>query len=235
MIRVFHAVAARYLDKVADVDFPANYVHVADVKTDDLEKAFELTNTIDRFWWENRGVHPNWKGAREWALRIASQYGDRQTRETARRHAGEGFRSTSVGDVLEKNGVYYFVGRIGFERFPSTAVVGYGRGFGADSVRMQLDDLARDLELRTDAVPRLGTVPGGQPFLMVNVVPPQRGRRGVDFRIEYNPYNGTWAVWDDWRRGASVYKTFNGASDRFRKALVHFWRTGKFLRRGGRR
>lgn len=62
------------------------YVHVADVDSDDLDVAFEKTNHIDRSWMENEGV---------------TAHGTRQ-------------RSTSVGDVLEVNGKLYAVSGVGF-------------------------------------------------------------------------------------------------------------------------
>lgn len=123
MIRVFHAVGMRYWDTGTNVDFPANYVHVADVKTNDLDKAFELTNSVDRVWWQNKGVKPDWAGAREWALRdadiVEKEYRQPSTAAAIRRRAGKGFRSTSVGDVLQKGDAYYVVAPFGFDPLPS--------------------------------------------------------------------------------------------------------------------
>lgn len=57
------------------------YAHVADVDTDDLEVAFEKTNSIDAAWWTNKGV--------------------------SKTFPGKGARSTSVGDLAILNGVTY--------------------------------------------------------------------------------------------------------------------------------
>lgn len=65
------------------------YEHVADVETDDLDQAFELTNTIHCHWVDNRGV---------------TVHGDP-------RH-----RSTSVGDMLEQDGTLFIVSPLGFKR-----------------------------------------------------------------------------------------------------------------------
>lgn len=53
-------------------EFPNDYEHVANVRTDELGEAFQLTNTIDAPWWENEGVEKLVAGGR---------------------------RSTSVGDI----------------------------------------------------------------------------------------------------------------------------------------
>jgi hypothetical protein len=58
--------------------FPQEYELVAEVDTDKLEVAFELTNTIHCAWWENDGV-------------------------TAMKQT----RSTSVGDVVEIDGKHW--------------------------------------------------------------------------------------------------------------------------------
>lgn len=59
---------------------------VANVYTDDLEEAYRLTNTIDTVWWENKGV------------------------DTIR----GGYRSTSMGDYMDRDGVVYQVAAVGF-------------------------------------------------------------------------------------------------------------------------
>jgi hypothetical protein len=53
-----------------------------------LDHAYRLTNTIDQAWWKNPGV----------AMR-----GDR-----------DGCRSTSVGDIIERDGNLYVVANFGF-------------------------------------------------------------------------------------------------------------------------
>lgn len=69
MIKVYHA------KDLTEQKFPDDYELVALVETDNLDHAFELTNTFDMPWWEKDGV--------------------RCLKET---------RSTSVGDVLEFKG-----------------------------------------------------------------------------------------------------------------------------------
>jgi len=57
MIRVFHCLDPRaMIPGVEPRRFPDGYRAVATVQTDDLEVAFELTNTIHCAWWENEGV-----------------------------------------------------------------------------------------------------------------------------------------------------------------------------------
>jgi hypothetical protein len=69
-------------------DFPKDFVLVAKVQTDDLDAAFEKTNTIDKYWWENQGVE---------ALVTKT-------------------RSTSVGDVMvDAEGKKHMVAGFGFK------------------------------------------------------------------------------------------------------------------------
>ena len=87
MVRVFHdkgiGLNRNYFGKqdpkVSDL------VLAAEVDTDDLELAFQLTNHIDMDWWDNEGV---------------TRYG--------------GKRSTSCGDVMEKDGTFFVVASAGF-------------------------------------------------------------------------------------------------------------------------
>lgn len=62
------------------------YNLVAEVNTDDLADAFYLTNSIDDYWGNNPGVE-----------------------EFNSKH-----RSTSVGDIMERDGKWYVVAPIGF-------------------------------------------------------------------------------------------------------------------------
>lgn len=66
---------------------PDRLVKVAEVATDDLDEAFRLTNHIDSNWCRNKGVTCLVPG-----------------------------RSTSVGDVMEKDGVRYLVASMGFTK-----------------------------------------------------------------------------------------------------------------------
>ena len=76
MAKVWHAKTPTF--GLSKQNFPTDYELVAEVDTDDLDIAFERTNTINRPWWENDRVKPL-----------------KQT------------RSTSVGDVVEVNGKYH--------------------------------------------------------------------------------------------------------------------------------
>jgi hypothetical protein len=64
----------KMMDAQEQAQFPRDYTLVATVEGDDVEKAFELTNTIDHSWWENEGA--------------TALFDD------------SGCRSTSVGDVV---------------------------------------------------------------------------------------------------------------------------------------
>ena len=76
---VWHRVAPSFLDNSEAVldAFPDGFVHVATVRTDDVGRVFELTNTITCGWWENPEVTV-----------------------TEAVTARGGARSTSVGDVI---------------------------------------------------------------------------------------------------------------------------------------
>lgn len=91
MIEVWQALDMRsaQFDAQSRSLFPSGYVKVAEVDTDDLEVAFELTNTIDRAWWENEGVKA-----------IVTPC-----------------RSTSVGDILVRGGKTFWTAGCGFEEF----------------------------------------------------------------------------------------------------------------------
>jgi hypothetical protein len=65
------------------------YKHVADVDLDDLEDAFRLTNHIHSVWNENTDAH------------VEPQPGPQ--------------RSTSVGDIIERDGEFFLVAPFGFE------------------------------------------------------------------------------------------------------------------------
>ena len=80
--------------KVEDIQKFLNdgmYQKVVNVKTDDLEEAFKLTNHIDNSWLENTNV------------------------ETIVNKA----RSTSVGDLFVKNNEVFLVSSMGFEKMPT--------------------------------------------------------------------------------------------------------------------
>ena len=69
---------------------------VAEVMDDDLEVAYMLTNHIDESWWK----HPNVKCIKE-------------------------SRSTSVGDFMVKDGEWYIVAPVGFDKIDTTVSAGY--------------------------------------------------------------------------------------------------------------
>ena len=64
------------------------YKKVAEVDSNDLEKVFELTNSIDNYWGENEGVK----------LITAEN------------------RSTSVGDIVELDGKVHVVASMGYKK-----------------------------------------------------------------------------------------------------------------------
>jgi hypothetical protein len=71
---------------------PHDWMHVADVETDDLDHAFERTNTIDRLWALNEDVR---------VVHVKTKY-----------------RSTSIGDVLiTADGKRHMVATFGFKEF----------------------------------------------------------------------------------------------------------------------
>lgn len=67
--------------------FMSNYKHVANVEGEDKERAYMLTNHIDVAWWENEGVE-----------------------------LVEESRSTSVGDLVDVDGVLWVCGGCGWEK-----------------------------------------------------------------------------------------------------------------------
>ena len=69
---------------------------VAEIDTDDLEVAFELSNNIRESWVENKGVN-------------LTDEGKALVKENG------GIRSSSVGDVFLKNGNFFVVAGMGFE------------------------------------------------------------------------------------------------------------------------
>ena len=93
MIRVFHDKEMGLNHNYFGKNDPKveDLVLTAEVDTEDLEKAFELTNHIDANWWENEGVTHH-KGSR---------------------------RSTSCGDVMELKGNYFVVASAGFRELPN--------------------------------------------------------------------------------------------------------------------
>jgi len=83
---VYHAVKPTFL--MTEQKFPQEFELVARVDTDNLDKAFELTNHIDCEWWDNEGVE--------------------LVKES---------RSTSVGDVIEVNREWFRCGMVGWVKF----------------------------------------------------------------------------------------------------------------------
>lgn len=90
MIRVFHDI--KFTQNFLGEDNPKtiNLELVAEVDTNDLEKAYELTNNIDIPWVENKGVK---------AKILTSKIS---------------YRSTSTGDLMEKDGKFFVVAECGF-------------------------------------------------------------------------------------------------------------------------
>lgn len=92
MIKVYHKIKSDFFAKT-EVFNPAEFTLIAEVQTDDLEKAYELTNNITHPWTENAGV----------------------------KFLGGFPRSTSVGDVAERNGKFHAVAHCGFKEIPAVA------------------------------------------------------------------------------------------------------------------
>lgn len=86
MVSVFHANPP---DFMASRPPGTKYALVAEVQTEDLEVAFEKTNTIHQYWWLNKGVTKTFPGM--------------------------GCRSTSVGDMAILDGVTYICESAGWE------------------------------------------------------------------------------------------------------------------------
>jgi hypothetical protein len=100
MIHVYHAtpynpsggMATKPGEPVEVKDFPDAFMLVATVDTDDLEVAWERTNTIERAWVVNDGV---------------------QVFNAKNPHGGH--RSTSMGDVMVKDGEAFVAVSVGFQ------------------------------------------------------------------------------------------------------------------------
>jgi hypothetical protein len=88
-IQVFHATALRSFSEPFAEFTPENFTHVADVDTDDLEVAYDMTQSVDAPWTKNPGV----------------------TTPKMYPH----YRSSSVGDVfVDADGKAHRVDRTGF-------------------------------------------------------------------------------------------------------------------------
>lgn len=101
MIKVFHFPDSLDRDMfgkaavtLAAENFEKSYHPVATVDTDDLDVAYERTNTIHGPWWQNEDVRFHGSAT----------------------HGMEGSRSTSVGDVLVRGNERWVVASCGFER-----------------------------------------------------------------------------------------------------------------------
>lgn len=92
MLQVWHAQerGVRFFEHDGST-FPADFIHVATVRTENLGEAFQLTNHIDAPWFDNADAF---------------------------RFAQKGARSTSVGDVLvNEAGERWLVAGVGFKAF----------------------------------------------------------------------------------------------------------------------
>ena len=86
MIKIWHKKDPNFREATT---FPLDdYEAIAEVASDDLDKAFEVTNTISHFWAENEEV----------SMLV-----------------NKGCRSSSVGDLFQLNGKFYQVMGRGFE------------------------------------------------------------------------------------------------------------------------
>lgn len=73
----------------------SEYHHVADAHTESLDEAFLWTNTVHEPWYEDP---------------------DRVEFRGSPEHGMAGCRSTSIGDILERDGCFYEVRPVGFAR-----------------------------------------------------------------------------------------------------------------------
>jgi len=88
MIKVYHVKNPTFFPRPLALD---EVVLVAEVKSDDLEDAYRLTNNIDSAW--KRGIDVTYLGP------------------------PDGCRSTSMGDILEHDGKFFVVDTFGFKPF----------------------------------------------------------------------------------------------------------------------
>ena len=105
------------------------------------------------------------------------------------------------------------------------------KAWGGADVEAQLASLEPELEARGLIYER-DVDYWGSPGIQI-LMEKEGRRQAIRFSIRYVADTGTWTVRDDWRRGASLYKTFKGARARLFKAIDHFGRTRRFLPRGG--
>jgi hypothetical protein len=95
-MQVFHSKQLTMPFEDEPKDFPAEFIKVADVVATSLDEAYQLTNSIDKPWVNNESVTPV---------------------------GTTGFRSTSCGDVIEKDGKYYMCEMIGWKEITPSAPV----------------------------------------------------------------------------------------------------------------
>lgn len=88
MVRVFHNPKTNFMNvKISDAFLMTPEELVAEIDTDNMNEAYRLTNHIDKPWDKNPEVK---------CIKPS--------------------RSTSIGDFMELNGVWYAVAPIGFEK-----------------------------------------------------------------------------------------------------------------------
>ena len=92
MIEVYHNTHPTFLDQ-DDCSFPEGFALVAKVDTEHIGEAFRLTNSIDKPWTKNEEVEVV-------GSRLPTTYSK--------------FRSTSVGDVVVKDGTPYLCRMMGW-------------------------------------------------------------------------------------------------------------------------
>ena len=91
MVTVFHVAPPFLTFNSNPAPFPDTLIKVAEVETNELEVAFRLTNSIDSYWVETAPSN----------VKVMNDE--------------FGHRSTSVGDLMEKDGVYYIVASVGYQ------------------------------------------------------------------------------------------------------------------------
>lgn len=92
----FTGASAEQQAERAKLDWAANkYELVADIIGEsNLDRAYSLTNTVDRPWWQHASVTPRFFG----------------------HEVGVGCRSTSTGDMIQTDDGYYVVCTLGFHK-----------------------------------------------------------------------------------------------------------------------
>lgn len=97
MVKVFHVTYLALTFMASPPPKPENLELVAELNVDDLNKAYSMTQNDEDYWLDNISTNLH----------------------TVR---GDSARSTAVGDVMEKDGIFYVVSPVGFTVLPDYEV-----------------------------------------------------------------------------------------------------------------